>query len=142
VLVAPGMGDSIQAAKAGVLEVADVLVVNKADRPDTQATVRDLRNMIVLSPAEWKPPIVTTVATSGEGVDELVRQLDRHWAWLADSGERDRRRLARAREEVTALAFGSVRRRLVVPDELAERVADGRCDPHEAADELLASLGL
>jgi LAO/AO transport system kinase len=142
VLVAPGMGDSIQAAKAGVLEVADVLVVNKADRPDTQATVRDLRNMIALSSAEWKPPIVTTVATSGEGVDELVRQLDRHWAWLADSGERDRRRLARAREEVTALAFGVVRGRLVVPDELAERVADGRCDPHEAADELLASLGL
>jgi len=142
VLVAPGMGDSVQAAKAGVLEVADVLVVNKADRPDTQATVRDLRNMIALSPAEWRPPIVTTVATSGEGVDELVRQLDRHWAWLADSGERDRRRLARAREEVTALAFGAVRARLVVPDELAERVADGRCDPHEAADELLASLGL
>jgi LAO/AO transport system kinase len=142
VLVAPGMGDSIQAAKAGVLEVADVLVVNKADRPDTQATVRDLRNMIALSSAEWKPPIVTTVATSGEGVDELVRQLDRHWAWLADSGERDRRRLARAREEVTALAFGVVRGRLVVPDELAERVADGRCDPHEAADELLASLDL
>ena len=142
VLVAPGMGDLIQAAKAGVLEVADVLVVNKADRPDTQATVRDLRNMIALSPAEWKPPIVTTVATSGEGVDELVRQLDRHWAWLADSGERDRRRLARARGEVTALAFGAVRGRLVVPDELAARVADGRCDPHEAADELLASLGL
>ena len=142
VLVAPGMGDSIQAAKAGVLEVADVLVVNKADRPDTQATVRDLRNMVALSPAEWKPPIVTTVATSGEGVDELVRQLDRHWAWLADSGERDRRRLARARGEVAALAFGAVRGRLAVPDELAARVADGRCDPHEAADELLASLGL
>ena len=142
VLVAPGMGDSVQAAKAGVLEVADVLVVNKADRPDTQATVRDLRNMIALSSAEWKPPIVTTVATSGEGVDELVRQLDRHWAWLADSGERNRRRLARARGEVTALAFGAVRGRLVVPDELAARVADGRCDPHEAADELLASLGL
>ena len=142
VLVAPGMGDSIQAAKAGVLEVADVLVVNKADRPDTQATVRDLRNMIALSPAEWKPPIVTTVATSGDGVDELVRQLDRHWAWLAGSGERERRRLARARGEVTALAFGAVRGRLAVPDELAARVADGRCDPHEAADELLASLGL
>ena len=139
VLVAPGMGDSIQAAKAGVLEVADVLVVNKADRPDTQATVRDLRNMIALSPAEWKPPIVTTVATSGDGVDELVRQLDRHWAWLADSGERDRRRLARARGEVTALAFGAVRDRLRVPDELAARVADGSCSPHEAAEEVLAS---
>jgi LAO/AO transport system kinase len=142
VLVVPGMGDSIQAAKAGVLEAADVLVVNKADRPDTQATVRDLRAMVALATGPWKPPIVTTVATSGEGVSELVRQLDRHWAWLADSGERDRRRLARARDEVTALAFGAVRDRLRVPDELAARVADGSRTPHEAAEELLASMGL
>jgi LAO/AO transport system kinase len=142
VLVVPGMGDSIQAAKAGVLEVADVLAVNKADRPDTQATVRDLRAMVALATGAWKPPIVTTVATSGEGVDELVRQLDRHWAWLAESGERDRRRLARARDEVAALAFGAVRGRLRVPDELAARVADGSRTPHEAAEELLASIGL
>jgi LAO/AO transport system kinase len=142
VLVVPGMGDSIQAAKAGVLEVADVLVVNKADRPETQRTVRDLRSMVALSTAPWHPPVVTTVATSGEGIDELVRQLDRHWTWLADSGERARRRLARARDEVTALAFGAVQARLAVPDELAARVADGRLGPHEAADELLASVGI
>jgi LAO/AO transport system kinase len=142
VLVVPGMGDSIQAAKAGVLEVADVLVVNKADRPDTQATVRDLRSMVALATADWKPPIVTTVATSGEGVDDLVGQLDRHWSWLESSGERERRRLARAREEVIALVFGMVRERLAVPDELAARVADGRLDVHEAADELLTSIGL
>ena len=141
-LVVPGMGDAIQAAKAGVLEVADVLVVNKADRPETQRAVRDLRAMVALSQARWKPPVVTTVATSGEGVDELVRQLDRHWAWLAEEGELDRRRIERARDEVTALAFGAVRERLVVPDELAARVADGRLGPHEAADELLASVGL
>ncbi|HSZ42648.1 MAG TPA: methylmalonyl Co-A mutase-associated GTPase MeaB [Trebonia sp.] len=141
VLVVPGMGDSIQAAKAGVLEVADVLVVNKADRPDTQATVRDLRNMIALSSAEWKPPIVTTVGTSGEGIDDLVRQLDRHWEWLGTGGERERRRLGRARDEVTALAFGVVRERLAVPDELAARVAAGETGPLEAAAELLASTG-
>jgi len=142
VLVVPGMGDSVQAAKAGLLEVADVLVVNKADRPETQHTVRDLRSMVALSAAPWRPPVVTTVATSGEGIDELVRQLDRHWTWLADSGERARRRLARARDEVTALAFGAVRARLAVPDELAARVADGRLGPYEAADELLASVGI
>jgi LAO/AO transport system kinase len=141
-LVVPGMGDSIQAAKAGVLEIADVLVVNKADRPDTQPTVRDLRNMVALSSAAWKPPIVTTVGTTGEGIDDLTRQLDRHWKWLAESGERERRRLARARDEVTALAFGVVRERLTVPDELAVRVAAGRLGPHEAAAELLASAGL
>ena len=141
-IVVPGMGDSIQAAKAGVLEIADVLVVNKADRPDTQATVRDLRTMVGLATAEWKPPIVTTVGTSGEGIDELMRQLDRHWEWLAVSGERDRRRMARARGEVAALAFGAVKERLAVPDELAARVAAGRLGPHEAAAELLAIVGL
>jgi LAO/AO transport system kinase len=139
VLVVPGMGDSIQAAKAGVLEVADVLVVNKADRPDTQATLRDLRAMVSLARGEWKPPIVPTVATTGEGVEDLLGQLDRHDGWLESSGERSRRRLARARDEVTALAFGVLARRLAVPDELAARVADGRCDPADAAEELLAS---
>jgi LAO/AO transport system kinase len=139
VLVVPGMGDSVQAAKAGVLEVADVLVVNKADRPDTQATLRDLRAMVALAQGEWKPPIVPTVATTGEGVEDLLGQLDRHDEWLESSGERTRRRLARARGEVTALAFGTLAKRLAVPDELAARVADGRCDPAEAAEELLAS---
>jgi GTPase len=139
VLVVPGMGDSVQAAKAGVLEVADVLVVNKADRPDTQATLRDLRAMVSLARGEWKPPIVPTVATSGEGVEDLLGQLDRHEEWLEASGERTRRRLVRARGEVTALAFGTLAKRLAVPDELAARVAEGGCDPAEAAEELLAS---
>jgi LAO/AO transport system kinase len=141
VLVVPGMGDSIQAAKAGVLEVADVLVVNKGDRPETQACVRDLRAMVALAPGPWRPPIVTTVATTGDGVADLVRQLDKHEAWLDASGERTRRRLARARDEVTALAFGLVAGAIKVPAELAARVADGRCSPRDAAEELLASAG-
>ena len=139
VLVVPGMGDSVQAAKAGVLEVADVLVVNKADRPDTQATIRDLRAMVSLAQGEWKPPIVATIATSGEGIEDLLGLLDRHDAWLESSGERARRRLARARGEVTALAFGTLAKRLAIPDELAARVAGGELDPTEAAEELLAS---
>ena len=138
-LVVPGMGDSVQAAKAGVLEVADVLVVNKADRPDTQATLRDLRAMVNLARGEWKPPIAATIATTGEGMDDLVEALDKHDAWLESSGERARRRLVRARDEVTALAFGTLAQRLAVPDELAARVADGQCDPADAAEELLAS---
>jgi LAO/AO transport system kinase len=139
VLVVPGMGDSVQAAKAGVLEVADVLVVNKADRPDTQATLRDLRAMVALAHGEWKPPIVPTVATAGDGIEELLGQLDRHEDWLEASGERARRRLARARGEVTALAFGTLAKRIAVPDELAGRVAAGECDPTAAAEELLAA---
>jgi LAO/AO transport system kinase len=142
VLVVPGMGDSIQAAKAGVLEVADVLVVNKADRPEAQSTLRDLKHMVSLSQAAWQPPIVPTVGITGDGVDDLLGAIEAHEAWLGSSGERSRRRLARARGEVTALASGTLARRLAVPDELAARVADGDCDPIEAAAELLASAGI
>jgi LAO/AO transport system kinase len=143
VLLAPGMGDAIQAAKAGILEVADLFVVNKADKPDAQQVVRDLRNMIALAQREhgaWKPPIVTTVAVRGEGIDELVSRLDEHWSWLNSSGELKSRRQGRAREELTALAFAELRGRLAASrlDELASRVADGTLDPFTAADELLS----
>src|SRR6202045_652870 len=96
VLLAPGMGDAVQAAKAGILEVADLFVVNKADKPDAQQVVRDLRNMLALGAKEegWKPPIITTTATTGEGIAELVTRLDDHWAWLVQSGELKRRRHA------------------------------------------------
>jgi LAO/AO transport system kinase len=142
VLLAPGMGDAIQAAKAGILEVADLFVVNKADRPEAQQVVRDLRNMIALADRredDWKPPIVTTVAVKDEGIQELVSRLNQHWSWLNDTGELKRRRQARAREELTALAFAALRGRLAASrlDELASRVADGVLDPFQAADELL-----
>ena len=147
VLLAPGMGDAIQAAKAGILEVADLFVVNKADKPDAQQVVRDLRSMIALAErkeGDWKPPIVTTVGVNGagdDGIAELVTRLDAHWSWLTSTGELQRRRHARAREELTALAFAALRGRLAASrlDELASRVADGTLDPFEAADELLSS---
>jgi LAO/AO transport system kinase len=149
VLLAPGMGDAVQAAKAGILEVADLFVVNKADKPDTQQVVRDLRNMIALADRVpdgtegskgWKPPIVTTVAVKGEGIDELVSRLDQHWSWLNSSGELKNRRQGRAREELTALAFAALRGQLAASrlDELASQVADGTLDPFAAADELLS----
>ena len=142
VLLAPGMGDAIQAAKAGILEVADLFVVNKADKPDAQQVVRDLRNMIALAGRgedDWKPPIVSTVAVKNEGIQELVSRLNQHWSWLGDTGELKQRRLARAREELTALAFAGLRGRLAGSrlDELAGQVADGTLDPFQAADELL-----
>ena len=151
VLLAPGMGDAVQAAKAGILEVADLYVVNKADKPDAQQVVRDLRNMIALGehkPDDWKPPIVTTVAANGprdEGLAELVSRLDEHWSWLAASGELERRRQARAREEITALAFDQLRVRLAEGgqlDDLAARVAAGDLDPFRAADEALGRTKL
>jgi LAO/AO transport system kinase len=116
--------------------------VNKADKPDAQQVVRDLRNMIALAQRtdqDWKPPIVTTVGVKREGIEELVGRLDAHWSWLGDTGELKRRRQARAREELTALAFVALRRRLESSrlEELAGEVAEGTLDPFTAAGELL-----
>jgi LAO/AO transport system kinase len=146
VIVAPGMGDSIQAAKAGILEIADVFVVNKSDRPGAQEAIRDLRTMLAMAhhgAGDWKPPIVSATATTGEGIDDLVARLEAHGAWLGESGERDRRRLARAREEVSAIAVTALRERLgALPgesqlEELAGQVAAGELDPYTAADKLI-----
>jgi LAO/AO transport system kinase len=146
VIVAPGMGDSVQAAKAGILEIADIFVVNKSDRPGAQEAVRDLRTMLAMAsyPAGmWKPPIVAAAATGGEGIDDLVARLAAHGAWLAESGEGERRRVGRAREEISVLAVAQVRERLgALPadarlEELAGQVASGKLDPYTAADQLV-----
>jgi len=151
VLIAPGMGDAIQAAKAGILEAGDIFVVNKQDHPGAQETVRDLRTMIAMAQrgaGDWKPPIVTTTATAGEGIADLATALDAHWSWLDSSGERDRRRRARAREEVAAIAVAALRQRMGgLPgdsrlDSLATRVAAGELDPYSAADELVAAASM
>jgi len=146
VVLAPGLGDSIQTAKAGVLEIADIFLVNKSDRPGAAEVVRDLRSMLAMARYErgWKPPIVSAAATSGSGIDELAAEIDAHWTWLGESGLRAERRLARAREEISAIAVADLRRRLGgLPgesrlDDLAEQVACGKLDPYTAADDLLA----
>ncbi|MEU8378722.1 methylmalonyl Co-A mutase-associated GTPase MeaB [Streptosporangium sp. NPDC048865] len=147
VLLAPGMGDGIQAAKAGILEIADVFVVNKADREGAQATVRELRNMIALVERPWRPPIVQTVAYRGEGGEEVADALGDHLAYLEASGELVRRRHARARDEIEAIALTTLRSRFAHLhgdrrlDALATRVLDAGLDPYTAADELLAAAG-
>lgn len=146
VLLAPGMGDSIQAAKAGILEIGDVFVVNKADRDGADSTVRELRNMIALGDSPdrgWKPPVVKTVASTGQGIDALVSAIDEHRAWLVASGELEVRRVRRARDEVEALAVALLRRRLEAGagsqrlTAAAAEVAAGRVDPHTAAARLV-----
>jgi LAO/AO transport system kinase len=146
VVVAPGLGDSIQAAKAGILEIADVFTVNKSDRPGAQEVIRDLRTMLAMARYDdgaWKPPIVSTTAATGEGIGDLTAAIGQHRDWLASSGELERRRRARAREEVAAIAVTELRRRLGgLPgedklDELAGRVTAGELDPYAAAEELI-----
>ena len=149
VLLAPGMGDGIQAAKAGILEIGDLYVVNKADRDGADQVRRDLRSMLALAErpeGAWKPPIVKTVAHRGEGLDELAAEIDRHRAWLESSGELERRRRRRARDEIEAIAVTALRRRWgdvhgrSELDDLAAAVVAGETDPYAAADELLDSL--
>jgi LAO/AO transport system kinase len=150
VLLAPGMGDGIQAAKAGILEIADVFVVNKADRDGAEATIRDLKNMVAMSRrgvagSSWRQPILATVASRLEGVEEVVKAIDTHHQWLVEHGELEQRRHGRARAEVEAIALESVRSRLGGPGEkalldLSRRVAAGELDPYAAADQLVAGI--
>ena len=149
VLIAPGMGDGIQAAKAGILEIGDLYVINKADRDGADQVRRDLRGMLSLAEqveGAWKPPIVKTVASKGEGIDEVVAEIDKHRAWLESSGELATRRTRRARDEIEAIAVTALRRRWgdvhgrSELDDLAKRVATGESDPYAAADELLEDL--
>ena len=150
VLLAPGMGDSVQAAKAGILEIGDVFVVNKADREGADASVRELRHMLTLGerrrPGDWRPEVLRAVASRGEGVEDLLAALDKHSAWLEEGGARKERRVRRAAREVEALALESLRARMADPagarplGELAETVAAGTLDPYAAADLLLEDL--
>jgi len=150
VLVAPGMGDAIQAAKAGILEIADVFVVNKADRDGADQAARDLRHMLSLGerrgPDDWQPPIVKTVAARGEGVDDLMAALDKHRAWLESSGRLDAKRRVRAADEIESIAVTSLRERIgdlrggTLLDELAGRVVSGELDPYSAADALVTGV--
>ena len=142
VIVAPGMGDGIQAAKAGILEVGDVFVVNKADRDGADDTVRELRHMIQLGNRErsvdWRTPVVRTVASRADGIPDLLEALDAHRSWLEHSGALDARRSSRARSEIEAIVLVELRRRLggeggLVPDGLASSVAAGTTDVYAAA---------
>ncbi|HVQ86943.1 MAG TPA: methylmalonyl Co-A mutase-associated GTPase MeaB [Actinomycetes bacterium] len=165
VLLAPGMGDAIQAAKAGILEIGDVYCVNKADRDGADVTARELRAMLALGrdvvrptkgsaddgaaaasvgdgAANWRPPIVKTVASRSEGIDELMAALTAHAAHLEQSGGLYERRLRRATAEIEALAVAALRSSLHSPEraavvaQLASEVVAGNTDPHQAAHSL------
>ena len=144
VVVNPRWGDGVQANKAGLLEIADVLVVNKADREGAADTVRDLQVMLELAgERDWRPPIVETVATDSRGIDDLWRAVLDHRAHLEADGRLERRRDARLREELRAIVHERLRAGADERcsgerfDRLVEKVAARELDPYAAADELL-----
>jgi LAO/AO transport system kinase len=147
VALAPGFGDAIQVAKAGILEVADVFVVNKADKDGADVVARDLRQMLHLGAATpWQVPVVKTVAERGDGVDQLVAAIARHRAHLESTGELERRRRDRAAREVEEIAVADLRAELgevgrgEALDGLAEQVAAGKLGPYAAAEQLLGRV--
>ena len=149
VLLAPGMGDGIQAAKAGILEIGDVYVINKADRDGADTLRRELRSMLALAEraeGDWRPPILKTVASTNDGLDAVATEIDQHHDWLESSGELAVRRTRRARDEIEAIALTALRARWgdvhgrSELDDLAQQVAAGESDPYAAAETLLAEL--
>ncbi|MDX8151398.1 methylmalonyl Co-A mutase-associated GTPase MeaB [Patulibacter brassicae] len=149
-ILIPGGGDSIQALKAGVMEIPDIIVVNKADHPMTDTMVREVRSVLSLAPHEkgtWRVPIVKTQAYRDIGIDELIEQIDAHRAYIQERGELEERRRRNLRSEVLALTTSRIRRRLdaaLASDErfqaLLQQVVERRLDPASAATEVLGRL--
>jgi LAO/AO transport system kinase len=145
VVLAPGLGDAIQMAKAGILEVADVFVVNKADRDGAADVQRELRQMLHLGAARpWDPPVLATTASDGAGIDDLWADIERHHAWLVSTGALAVDREAAVVHEVRALAAerlaSSVEAQLADDAELRARLRDHQLDPYAAVDELIRRL--
>lgn len=144
----PGSGDSIQALKAGVMEIPDVICVNKADHPLADTMIREVKAVLALSPARsWKVPVVRTEATTGSGIAELVDAIDAHRAHIAAEGTLAKRRARNLRAEVLGIAAARMRRELEARAHddpgwaaLLERVVAREIDPATAARELLASM--
>jgi LAO/AO transport system kinase len=146
----PGSGDSIQALKAGVMEIPDIIVVNKADHPMTDTMVREIRGVLSLAPQResWKVPILKTEAARGEGVDELVEQLTEHRAHIESEGTLSERRRRNLRSEIVALAASKMRRRLeerldADPEfqRVLDQVVERTLDPATAASAILEQEG-
>jgi LAO/AO transport system kinase len=144
VVVSPGWGDAVQVAKAGILEIADVFVVNKADKEGSRDAARDLRNMLRMGPkTEWDPPIVMTSTVSGDGVDELLDAVGRHRGWQESSGTLAVKRERRVLEEVKSMVAFRLRERVASrldESEIAAGLSARRLDPYRAADLLIDGM--
>ena len=145
----PGSGDGVQAIKAGLMEIPDVLAVTKADRPGADTLVSDLRTALGLVPAgPWEPPIVEVSALEGTGLAELWAEVERHRAFLAEEGRLDARRREGLARQLRALAADRLARRVdsaadeAFVDALIDEVADRRLDPAAAVDRVLERAGL
>ncbi len=144
VVVTPGWGDSVQANKAGLMEIADVFVVNKADRPGAEETRRDLEGMLDLTEAGgWRPPVVATTASTGDGIGDLTAVLEAHFAHLATDGRLEAKRALRLTDELDAVILERLHHRALerlppgTREEIEQAVVARELDPWSAADRIL-----
>ena len=147
VVLNPGWGDAVQTAKAGLMEIADVFVVNKADRPGARDTVREIRQMLDMSDAEYKPEVVQTVSTKGEGFDDLWAAITKHRNYQDEKGLLEARRRRRIEREIKEIVAEQLRRRVETEgsaelERLTDEVVNRACNPYQAADRLLGAIDI
>jgi LAO/AO transport system kinase len=149
VVIPPGLGDGVQAIKAGIMEIADIFVVNKADHPQADRTVADVRDLLRMevAPRAWSPPIVRTVATQNQGLEDLWLRIQQHEQHLRKSGEFRRRRRSRIERQIIDIAERKVREQVLIPmassrefQDMLDLVTDRRTDPYSAAESLSPTL--
>lgn len=150
VMLIPGAGDDVQAMKAGVMEIGDCFVINKADREGADMAVKQVQSVLALKEfgeEEWRPPVIRTVAITGDGVDELLEILDQHYKHFVATGELERFHLAKCRTDFLAVLEETLSRYVLdeilsdgALDQLVASIASRKIDPYTAADEILAQL--
>ncbi|UCG70855.1 MAG: methylmalonyl Co-A mutase-associated GTPase MeaB [Thermoplasmata archaeon] len=150
IITMPGLGDDIQTIKAGIMEIGDIFVVNKADREGADKRVMELEAMMELGQkrSSWQPPVLKTIAREGEGIKELLDFAEKHFSWLSDSGTLMEMGLEKSREELFQI-IGEKIEKVVIDnvddreiEELSQKIAKREMDPYTAANELLGRIGL
>jgi LAO/AO transport system kinase len=149
VVLVPGLGDDIQAIKAGILEIADIFVINKADNPMVDRTIADLRHLqsLVSAHPDWLPPITTTIAIRGEGIDTLTEEITRHRAWLEESDTLSLRTRDRERHILETLIRSQLQEHVQTlldtkSDAIHESLSEGRLNPYTLSETLLSEMDL
>ncbi len=150
IVTVPGLGDDIQAIKAGIMEIGDIFAVNKADRGEADRKVREIMAMLELGPtgSSWKPPVIKTTAKDGEGIKELLDESEKHFRWLKESGLKKEKDVTKSRDELFQIIGEKIERAVIdrvdtlVIDGLSRQVAERSMDPYTAASEILTIAGL
>lgn len=149
IVTMPGLGDDIQTIKAGIMEIGDIFVVNKADRGEADKRIMELEAMLELGEkrTSWEPPVLKTIARDGEGIGELLGSAEKHYKWLMESGHLEVKDVERSRDELFQLIEQKIEKEIIdnvdsaVIDELSKKIAERSIDPYTAASEIMDKIG-